>query len=127
MSAAVHCRLCGRPAPRLDAGYCSARCRELAAAGYASPDLPPAALEPPDHLIEARLVAPSPAPRCGVADLGPVAGGSRLLRVRVDSEAELDAAVVALAADGQPARIVTLQRFSPRFGPVAARLGEAVR
>lgn len=121
MSAAAHCRLCGRPAPRLEAGFCSARCRELEEAGYASPKLPSAALERPDHEIEARVIAALPSPRQGVGDLGPAADGSHLLRVRADSREELEAMLAELGADGEPARIVTLQRFSPEFGPVAAR------
>lgn len=86
------CGLCGRFAVRLDGGYCSPRCRELAGS-YTSPPVAAAALAPPSTAY--------------VATLLPAGGG--LLRLGADSWEELD---TAIEEAGGEAEVFTLQQFA---------------
>lgn len=118
--AVAFCRLCGRPRPGHADGWCSDRCAELAAAGYAAPALPPAALEPPVGGLEARVVVAADAALGDeVADLGLVSTDrtKRLVRVRSDSTARLAAVLEGFGSgDGAAPEVITLQRFAPRAG-----------
>jgi hypothetical protein len=81
------CPLCGRLAVSLADGYCSARCRSLADAGYTSPTHPTAALAPPTTTLEARVFIsgelPDPLP-AGCAAIAETPGARSVLRVSAD-------------------------------------------
>jgi hypothetical protein len=109
------CRLCGRLAVRLEAGYCSARCRQLAA-GYASPPHAAAALAAPVTTCQATLLLTGPLPEAlpaGCASIGRT-GGRHLLRLGADSWDDLDAAIEEIGGTcGEDAvEIFTLQQFA---------------
>jgi hypothetical protein len=109
------CGLCGRLAVRLEAGYCSARCRELAA-GYVSPRHAAAALAAPATTYQATLLVTGPLPEAlptGCAPIGRT-GARHLLRLGADSWDDLDAAIdeVAGACGEDAVEIFTLQQFA---------------
>jgi hypothetical protein len=105
------CGMCGRFAVRLDGGYCSGRCRELAR-GYASPRHSPAALAAPTTACVATLLVSGPLP----AGCTPVAstGARHVLRLGADGWDELDAAIaeVAGACTEDAVEVFTLQQFA---------------
>lgn len=112
------CGLCGRLAARLDAGYCSVRCRSLADAGYTSPQHPAAALAPPSTAVEARVFVtgslPEPLPD-GCAAIAALAGERTVVRVGADDWEGLDAVLAELRDSTQQhdVEIFTLQQFTP--------------
>ena len=99
------CRLCGRLAVRLEAGYCSPRCRELADT-YTCPPVAAAALAPPATTWLATLLHTGPLPAELPGGCVPIGGG--LLRLEADSWKELDAAI----EDIGEAEVFTLQQFA---------------
>jgi hypothetical protein len=109
------CHLCGRFAVRLEAGYCSARCRELAGS-YASPPHAPAALAAPATTCQATLLVSGPLPDAlpaGCAAIGDT-GARHLLRLGAASWDDLDAAIEELggAFAEDAVEIFTLQQFA---------------
>jgi hypothetical protein len=111
------CRLCGRLAVTLADGYCSARCRSLADAGYVSPTHLAAALAPPTTAVEARVFVagelPDPLP-AGCAAIAQTADDRSVLRVSADDWEELDGVVADLrhASASGAVEIFTLQQFT---------------
>jgi len=111
------CVLCGRLAVTLADGYCSARCRSLAGAGYVSPTHPAAALAPPATAVEARVFVagelPDPLP-AGCAAIAQTADGRSVVRVAADSWEDLDGVLTDLsdASRAGPVEIFTLQQFT---------------
>lgn len=99
------CRLCGRFAVRLEAGYCSPRCHELAGT-YTSPPVAAAALAAPTTTCLATLRFTGPLPADLPRGCVPIGGG--LVRLGADSWEELDAAI----EDIDEAEIFTLQQFA---------------
>jgi hypothetical protein len=114
----ARCQLCGRLAVALEQGYCSARCRSLADAGYVSPTHVPAALAPPCAGVEARVVVPGPPPDAlprGCAPIARVAGGGSMIRVSAEDWEDLDVVLAQLreASSTGPVEVFTLQQFTP--------------
>lgn len=112
------CQLCGRLAVTLPDGYCSARCRSLADAGYVNPTHPPAALAPPCTAVEARVLVrgelPDPLPS-GCAVIAETAGENSMVRVSADDWEDLDGLLTDLR-DTSPSgtvEVFTLQQFAP--------------
>jgi hypothetical protein len=121
------CRLCGRLAVRLDEGYCSARCRSLADAGYASPTHVPAALAAPSAAVEARVLVPGTLPDSlprGCAPIARAAGGVSMVRVCAEDWQDLDGVLAELRETSAvgTVEVFTLQQFTPG-GLVATATG----
>jgi hypothetical protein len=111
------CRLCGRLAVTLADGYCSARCRSLADAGYVSPTHSAAALAPPTTAVEARVFVagelPDPLP-AGCVAIAATGDDRAVLRVCAGDWDALDG-VLADLRDGSRSgavEIFTLQQFT---------------
>jgi hypothetical protein len=111
------CQLCGRLAVTLADGYCSARCRSLADAGYVSPTHSAAALASPTTAVEARVFVagelPDPLP-AGCAAIAETGDDRSVLRVVADDWRELDVVLADLrdAARSGAVEIFTLQQFT---------------
>jgi hypothetical protein len=117
---AQRCALCGRLAARLEGAHCSARCRELADAGYESPRHPPAALVPPSSTCEGRLLVAGPLPEplpAACAVIGRVRSAldvRHLVRVGAPSWPALDAAIEDLRGrcERHAVEVFTFQQFA---------------
>lgn len=111
--------MCGRLAPTLLEGFCSDRCRELAASGYTSPPVRLELVAPPQTMLDCRVVvdgdAPDPLPE-GVVRLGAAPDGrGELLRLAAEDWPALDGLLDLLraSAGSESVSVFTTQEFVP--------------
>jgi hypothetical protein len=112
------CLTCGRLVVSLSEGYCSARCQSLADAGYRSPTHPPAALQPPAAMLEARVFVsgvPSDRLPAECAMIAAPDAERSLLRVSADDWDTLERVLADLreASRSADVQVFTLQQFTP--------------